>query len=179
MKQLHDFLTLFLPLLALSVALAWGLVYPGPAAPGPPLPEVATTRPFPSFPASRGGVVQELPPPAPAPRFTTRQLFAAIRQVESGGNDNAVGDGGLSLGPYQITKPYWQEACEHLGVDWDYETFVWNRGRCEDVMVAYWDRWKAGTGEARARMHNGGPRGHRKQSTLNYWWKVKRVMEKK
>ena len=31
-----------------------------------------------------------------------RPLFDAIREVESGGNPDAVGDGGRSIGPYQI-----------------------------------------------------------------------------
>ena len=39
-------------------------------------------------------------------------LLAAIRQVESHGNDKAVGDGGKAIGPYQVWRGYWQDAVE-------------------------------------------------------------------
>lgn len=32
--------------------------------------------------------------------------------MESGGDVNAVGDGGKSIGPYQIQKRYWSDAVE-------------------------------------------------------------------
>jgi hypothetical protein len=41
------------------------------------------------------------------------KLFSAIRMVETGGEsdpENAVGDGGKAIGPYQIHEVYWEDA---------------------------------------------------------------------
>ena len=41
------------------------------------------------------------------------RLFQAIQKVETGGEkdpENAVGDGGKAIGPYQIHESYWQDA---------------------------------------------------------------------
>ena len=101
------------------------------------------------------------------------RLFAAIRQVESAGDDFAVGDDGCSRGPYQITRAYWTDA----RVPWPYDPYVWSARHCEVVMVRYWARYGARTDEQRARMHNGGPRGHRKRCALRYWRAVKLALE--
>lgn len=108
-------------------------------------------------------------------------IFIAIRQVESSGDDHAVGDGGRSLGPYQISRPYWQDANEHLERHgrrtYDYDTGVWCSLTSEIIMSAYWHRYRAGNDEDRARMHNGGPRGHLRDSTIKYWEKVRTILE--
>ena len=49
-------------------------------------------------------------PPGPI----SSNLFKAIKLVESNGDINAVGDGGNSIGPFQIRKQYWKIA---IGVD--------------------------------------------------------------
>ena len=36
--------------------------------------------------------------------------MAAIKQVESNGKEDAVGDKGKAIGPYQIWKNYWTDA---------------------------------------------------------------------
>ena len=33
--------------------------------------------------------------------------------VESGGNINAVGDGGKAIGPFQLHEVYWQDAADY------------------------------------------------------------------
>ena len=48
----------------------------------------------------------------PRPPALTDDLLDAIRQVESSGNDAAIGDGGKAIGPYQIWRVYWIDACE-------------------------------------------------------------------
>ena len=100
-------------------------------------------------------------------------LFDAIRQVESGGNDYAVGDGERSLGPYQCGRAAWADGG---GNPADYDRLVWNRAACERVMLGYWKRYGAVTDEQRARTWNGGPRGAEKKATLAYWAKVKGEM---
>lgn len=109
------------------------------------------------------------------------KLFKAIRTVESGGNANAVGDGGASRGEYQIQKAYWQDACEYGGVKWDYAKNVKNRAKCEQVMRWYWQRYCKDAYHKRdyetlARVHNGGPAGKRIAATKKYWLKVRKYL---
>jgi len=119
---------------------------------------------------SKGGAESE------SPVEEHRRLLDAIRFVESGGRDDAVGDGGRSRGPYQIGVAYWRDGCEAGRVQWDYHASVWSRARSEQVMRWYWKRHGATTDAQRARMHNGGPRGHRRPSTLTYWRRVRAAM---
>jgi len=131
---------------------------------------------------------------AGSPSSRLGRLFAAIRQIESDGNNNAIGDSGKSRGPYQISAAYWAEGIKygvkkkHLGcAQWDYLHDVWERAKSEQVMVWYWQRYcpQALTNldyETLARTHNGGPRWmHKppriKARTQRYWQKVRKVMQ--
>jgi len=107
-----------------------------------------------------------------------RTFLDAVREEESAGNDRAVGDGGRSRGPYQCGRAAWTDACEYGGVSWDYDRWVWDRGRSEQVLKWYVARYDARTWQARARVWNGGPRGCRKQATLRYWRRVKARMDR-
>lgn len=104
-------------------------------------------------------------------------FFRALHVVETGGRRGAIlGDKGKALGPLQIHRAYWQDA--RIG------------GRYEDcadlsyskrVVAAYLQRyapvaWEAGDVTTLARIHNGGPRGDKKQATVNYAAKVLRAM---
>lgn len=110
-------------------------------------------------------------------RPSVRPLLDAIREVESGGRTGVIlGDEGRSLGPYQIQRPYWQDS----GIPGRY-TDVSDPGYAERVMLGYWKRYcpKAldrGDWATLARVHNGGPTGHRKAATLKYWRKVQQAM---
>jgi len=107
-------------------------------------------------------------PPAPL-----RPLFDALWQVEASGElEPEDGDDGKSIGPYQIQRAYWQDARMPDGTYEDCR----RKDYAERVMIRYWERYGAKTDEERARQHNGGPRGHKKKSTLPYWEKVKRGM---
>jgi hypothetical protein len=107
-------------------------------------------------------------------------MLDAIRTVETGGHAdpaNAVGDGGKALGPYQIHYGYWVDATERdpalraLG----YQS-VRDQAIAERVVLAYLTRY-APSWDLRtcARIHNGGPRGHRKPATLGYAKRVEEV----
>jgi hypothetical protein len=106
-------------------------------------------------------------------------LFDAIRCVETGGCEDpskALGDNGLSLGPYQISTAYWQDAQEHEDIGGRYED-VCNEKYAEKIMMNYWDRYAPDDSfETLARIHNGGPNGHRKSSTFGYWNKINREL---
>lgn len=114
-------------------------------------------------------------------RTQHRALLDAIRQVESGGDDRAVGDGGNAIGAYQIWRSYHQDAtewCKPLAGTW---ADCYDRTHAERIMVAYWHRYcrqalKDGDNEVLARVHNGGPKGAKKAATLPYWVKVSKQL---
>lgn len=111
------------------------------------------------------------------------RLLDAIRIVESGGDMNAVGDGGESIGAYQIQYVYWVDAVTRnprLGEGFVYTDVAVSDIYARMVVAAYWDRYaKDKTNlEHLARIHNGGPRGHTKEATIPYWIKVQREMER-
>jgi len=115
----------------------------------------------------------------PPADFNPRPILDAIRAVETGScadPANAVGDGGKALGPYQIHRVYWQDAVKRdpsLVANGQTYDSVRDAAYAERVILAYWSRyapsWDAQT---LARIHNGGPAGHRRKATLGYWAKV-------
>jgi len=100
-----------------------------------------------------------------------------MRQVESGGEGTpwAVGDSGRSLGPYQITYGYWLDAVRHTP---ELKEGTWpmvvDRTYAEAIMHSYWKKHAPlnATWEQLARIHNGGPKGHGRPETAQYWRKV-------
>ncbi len=122
--------------------------------------------------------------------YAWSDALAAIRQVETGGEpDNgigAVGDNGHALGPFQIWMPYHFDAAERDSSLKSYKSCLTSLDYSERVVQAYMGRYakaeakrlRAGKGtladvEKVARIHNGGPRGHKKKATMNYWRKVR------
>lgn len=107
------------------------------------------------------------------------RLLDAIATVESDNNPEAVGDGGKAIGVFQIHRVYWQDAVQHdPSIGGQYED-------CRDpayarrIVIAYMDRYAPANAsdETLARIHNGGPRGHKKAATNKYWNKVKKEMK--
>jgi hypothetical protein len=141
-------------------------------------------------------ISSSLASPIDSPRL--RNLFDAIRNVETGGEadpENAVGDGGKSIGPYQISQPYWYDAVHRPGKSGDRRIYrgvyedVKNKEYAERVMWLYWDRYKHLSGADLqnlsfkdamnlSRQHNGGPQGHRKKETWAYWVKVRNGLDR-
>ena len=64
---------------------------------------------------------------APLTEQEMTDVLAAIRIVESNDDPNAVGDGGDSIGCYQIQKCYWLDAKEFSDLDGTYLD-CYNRG---------------------------------------------------
>lgn len=115
---------------------------------------------------------------APAFVYNKNTLLDAIKQVESSGGINNYGQNG-ELGPYQITENYWIDAVEHdpnLAERGYYAVMEDEYAR--SVILAYWSRWAPEDSnlEILARIHNGGPRGHLKESTIVYWNKISYTM---
>ena len=97
--------------------------------------------------------------------------------VEAGDNPQAIGEDG-EIGAYQITPAYWVDAIEHAPQLGGYYTNVRDTWYAEWVMIAYWERYAPNTRlETLARIHNGGPDGHLKESTRGYWKKVFEELE--
>ena len=99
---------------------------------------------------------------------------------------NAVGDNGRSRGPYQIMEGYYNDAVQKDpslrdgGKSYDNVSGPGSMEYSRRVIQAYMDRYATGarlghpaTDEDIARIHNGGPNGYKRDSTLGYWEKVK------
>lgn len=122
---------------------------------------------------------------AQAPLMIDRALLDAIKQVESRSDPCAIGDNGRSLGAYQIMKGYYSDALQynpHLGDGGRTYGDIWGIGSeaySEEVIASYMGRYatperlgRQPTYEDIARIHNGGPNGYQRSSTLDYWERV-------
>ena len=111
----------------------------------------------------------------PSPRF-----WAALHMVETQGRHGPIkGDGGRALGPLQIHRPYHKDS----RVSGSYANCA-NLTYSIKVAKAYMKRYaptayKRNDYKTLARIHNGGPNGHRRVATLTYWNKVKNQMKRK
>ena len=123
-----------------------------------------------------------------------QKLLDAIKEVESKGDVDAIGDKGLSnkaYGAYQIRKPYYVDAVEFNSSLKTGKTFpddvkgAGSEGHSEDIIRSYMKRYatakrlgRTPTNEDIARIHNGGPKGYENPDTEKYWKKVKEAMDK-
>ena len=116
--------------------------------------------------------------------YSERQILDAIRMVESGDDDDCPdGDGGRSIGPYQIQRAYWQDATEFdPSIGGTYQDCR-KRAYAERIIRAYMQRyikaaWVRLDAEIIARTHNGGPKGASRTSTKAYWQKVRSKLDR-
>ena len=127
-------------------------------------------------------------------RYGWPEVLNAIRFVETGGEPDqgrgAKGDNGNAYGPYQIWKVYYADATERQYEGLDTRDISWedclnDTYASEVVVMAYMRRYAydefnrlvsetatIDDVEKIARIHNGGPRGHKKSATLSYWTRV-------
>ena len=122
--------------------------------------------------------------PLPCNPISDRDIFfQAIQQIETGGEPDPMLAIGLAgeLGPYQITRAYWEDAIQHNpligGTFEDVREYAYG----QQVIGAYMERyaldaWNAGDYLTCSRIHHGGPRGAtmEKGYTLRY---AERVLE--
>lgn len=109
-------------------------------------------------------------------------VLTAIRIVESNNNPRTVGDNGNAIGVYQIWRSYHQDAVEFSNISGDYSD-CFNPSYSDTIVRAYMRRYaterrlgRQVSQEDIARIHNGGPNGYRKSSTVKYWEKVKKEL---
>lgn len=101
-------------------------------------------------------------------------LIAALITVESGGRDNAIGDGGAAIGALQIHKSVVVDVNRIAGTSYTHQQMT-NRIAARKVCEIYLTRYAGGkTNEEAARIWNGGPNGHHKSATVGYWNKVRK-----
>ena len=104
-------------------------------------------------------------------------LLDAIAEIESNNDPNAIGDGGRAVGMYQIHRRYWQDGTKILGVDWQHSE-ARDPEKARQVVRAYLRHYGRGKDLLdMARIHNGGPRGHRKKATLRYARRIEAILE--
>ena len=111
------------------------------------------------------------------------KFVRAIHQVESSGRvGKVVGDYGKANGAFQIHYSYFKDAAEYdksLGSDY---SMVNNVEFAKRVMTAYLNRYALNAIKQKdlatlARIHNGGPNGHKNPKTIKYWMKVQKHLQ--
>jgi len=104
-------------------------------------------------------------------------FYRAVNMVETGGRTGAIlGDKGKALGPLQIHYTYWLDS-RVPGSYSDCSNYTYS---CK-VMNGYFKRHAQGfvireDYQSLARIHNGGPQGHLRAATKNYWLKVRKYL---
>jgi hypothetical protein len=105
-----------------------------------------------------------------------------LAMVESLSNPLAVGRDG-ELGVLQMTPAYVQDASEYANKNWTHTDAI-DELTSIKIFRAYMARYatkerlgREPTLEDVARIHNGGPNGYLKKSTLLYWNKVQWLMK--
>jgi hypothetical protein len=119
--------------------------------------------------------------PAPKGEHTFEDLLDAIEWVESKGDADAVGDNGRAVGAYQIHSCYVEDATSYQHNPFRFkDKDRLDKEKSREMIRRYMSHYAAyhrigryPTLEDMARIHNGGPDGWEKESTLPYWEKVK------
>lgn len=106
-------------------------------------------------------------------------LISALMIVESGNNDQAIGDQGRAIGCLQIHKAVVLDVNKFTGSHYRHQDMT-NRAQARAVCEAYLKHWGKGcTTEQLARKWNGGgPSGDKKKATEAYWLRVKKHLPK-
>lgn len=114
------------------------------------------------------------------------KLINALIQVESGGDDWAIGDRNLqysAYGPLQIRWPYVSDVNKNFGTGYRAKQCLGDRELSIDIFKKYMSiyatrEWlkREPTDEDIARIHNGGPFGYLNKKTIAYWNKVKKFL---
>lgn len=115
--------------------------------------------------------------------LTDRQIAALILQ-ESRNGEVLVGDGGKALGPLQVWSVYIADVNRAFGTDLTNSDCLRDRELSVLVTLAYMNIYanskqlkRKPSFEDMARIHNGGPNGHRMKATLGYWKSVSKYYQ--
>ena len=106
-----------------------------------------------------------------------------IVKGESSFNPKAIGDNGKSIGIFQIQKICWLDATNFNKTTGGKYENCFGIEYSKKIVKAYLNRYcsraiENNDFETMARIWNGGPFGHRKESTKKYWDKIKKELDK-
>lgn len=118
-----------------------------------------------------------------------RELLLALAVVESAMNPIAVGDNGKSVGVLQISEAVVIDVNSIYGTSYDWPKDAYDTSASFDIAQFYLEYWVKQSikknpslskqkDEIAARIWNGGPNGYLKESTEQYWNKVRKEMKK-
>lgn len=114
-----------------------------------------------------------------APLQDLEILLDTIAEIESNNHPGAIGDQGRAIGAYQIHWAYWKDGTRILGTDWSYSE-AFDPIKARKVVRAYLLHYGKGRSLIdMARIHNGGPKGYKKTSTLAYARKIQSLLQRK
>jgi len=113
-------------------------------------------------------------------------FFAVLSQIESGNNPDAVGDAHLrhpAYGIYQIRQHMLDDVFAVTGLQMDAAELARRPYAAQEAIKIYIKYWALKrncplTYETAARIHNGGPRGWERESTLPFWRKFEAELKK-
>ena len=107
----------------------------------------------------------------------SERLLDAIRQVESSGGLYNVGDGGKAVGPYQLWQIYVDDVNRIAGTHYTYADRS-DEAKSRQMVRIYLGHYGKGKSQLdQARIHNGGPKGHKKAATIKYAEKIKQFLK--
>jgi len=103
-------------------------------------------------------------------------LLSAIIQVESGGDPNAIGDGGRAVGILQIHPIMVKDVNRILGHERYTLEDRYSPEKSIEMFWIYTNHYSPHeSDEVVARRWNGGPKGDTKPSTVRYWERVRSI----
>ena len=102
------------------------------------------------------------------------KLISAIIQVESGGDTLAYNSKEDAVGCLQIRPIMVREVNRLVGKDSFKLKDRWSKAKSIQMFNILRSHLKGATDEQIARTWNGGYNGHKKQSTIKYWKKVRK-----
>lgn len=107
-------------------------------------------------------------------------LLDAIQEIESGGDSNAVGDNGRAIGAYQIWPIMVKEVNRILGKDRYTLKDRLDKAKSREMCRIFLNNCKKGLSlPDLGRCWNGGYNGYKKQSTLKYGEKIRKLLGNK
>eukprot|EP00831_Metopus_contortus_P016385 TRINITY_DN16868_c0_g1_i1.p1 TRINITY_DN16868_c0_g1~~TRINITY_DN16868_c0_g1_i1.p1 ORF type:complete len:142 (-),score=21.07 TRINITY_DN16868_c0_g1_i1:192-617(-) len=116
-----------------------------------------------------------------SPTYSKEDFYKALHMVESSGSlSPPAGDGGRSIGPFQIMKVYHLDS--NISEPYEKVMDLSTAKKCLDgYMNRYSDTWSNSMSlsdvEKCARIHNGGPSGYKKSVTEGYWSRFKSYLQ--
>lgn len=116
----------------------------------------------------------------PIPNYDSTMVNALI-MIESSGNNNAYCKSEDAVGCLQIRRTMVRDINRILKRKGSSQRFKfkdrWDRSKSIEMFNIYCQYYNLQSPEVISRCWNGGPKGHKKESTRKYWTKVKSLLK--